>query len=348
MMGRERGIRFFSWSGRRVAYAINGDGPPLVAAAWWVSHIERDWQDPGFRRFFEALGEGFELVRYDRPGVGLSDRDGSPRELTTDTEVELLGAMLDELGCERATLFGGSSGGCTAIAFASRFPERVERLLLYGTYADGSAIAPPDVQAAVVGAVRTHWGLGSRLLADVFLGEEGSAERRRFVEVQQESCDAKTAAVLLEHVYGTDVREQLEHVRAPTVIVHRRADRAIPYELGRQLAARIDGASLVSLGGSAHFPWLGDGRGVARALRTGLTGDVREGGVDEQAMPALLSARERQVLVLVADGMTERDVAARLVVSPHTVHRHMANIRAKLACGSAAAAVAEATRLGLI
>jgi hypothetical protein len=62
-MTPERGIRFFPWAGRRVAYAVNGDGPPLVVAAWWVSHIEHDWQDPRFRRFFEALGKGYGLVR---------------------------------------------------------------------------------------------------------------------------------------------------------------------------------------------------------------------------------------------------------------------------------------------
>jgi pimeloyl-ACP methyl ester carboxylesterase/DNA-binding CsgD family transcriptional regulator len=347
-MSPARGIRFFTWAGRRVAYAVSGDGPPLVVAAWWVSHIERDWQDPHFRRFFETLGNGYALVRYDRPGVGLSDRDASPGALTIDTEVELLGRMLDELGCERAVLFGGSSGGCAAIAFAARFPERVEQLMLYGTYADGSAIAPADIRAAVIGAVRSHWGLGSRLLADVFLGEEGSAERRRFVEAQQESCDAQTAAALLEHVYDIDVLAELEYVRAPTVIVHRRADRAIPYELGRQLAAGIRNASLVSLDGSAHFPWLGDGPSVANALRTGLSANVRVASTDQKALPGPLSPREKEVLSLVAAGMTEGDIAARLVVSPHTVHRHMANIRAKLARGSAAAAVAEATRLGLI
>jgi DNA-binding CsgD family transcriptional regulator len=185
------------------------------------------------------------------------------------------------------------------------------------------------------------------VLADVFLGDEASAERRRFARAQRDSCDAQTAAGLLEHVYRIDLRTQLEHVRAPTVIVHRRADRAIPYELGRELAAAIRGATLVSLGGTAHFPWLGDAVGVARALRTGLSEEPRHGASDE-VPPVLLSPREAEVLSLVAEGMTEREIAVRLVVSPHTVHRHMANIRAKLARGSGAAAVAEATRLGLI
>lgn len=344
-MNAARGIRFFPFAGRRIAYGANGGGPLLVAAAWWVSHVELDWQDQGFRRFCTALGEDYRFVRYDRPGVGLSGRDIPPGRPTLDAEVDLLRAMLDELDCERVTLFGGSSGGCTAIAFAARYPERVERLLLYGSYADGSAIAPAEVSDAVVQAVRSHWGLGSRVLADVFLGEEGSAERRRFARAQRESCDAETAAALLEHVYRTDVRAQLEHVRAPTVVVHRRGDRAIPYELGVKLAGGIEGATLVPLTGSAHFPWIGDSVGVARALRTGLHPALDQ---TDAPPPALLSTREREVLSLVADGMTEPEVAARLVVSPHTVHRHMANIRAKLGRASGAAAVAEATRLGLI
>ena len=346
-MTAARGIRFFPFAGRRIAYGVSGEGPPLVAAAWWVSHVELDWHDDRLRRFFDALGEGHRLVRYDRPGVGLSDRDALPGRLTLDAEVDLLGAMLDELGCERATLFGASSGGCAAIAFAARFPERVERLLLYGTYADGSAIAPPEVRDAVVQAVRSHWGLGSRVLADVFLGDEGSAERRRFARAQRESCDAETAAALLEHVYRSDVRAQLEHVQAPTVIVHRRGDRAIPYELGVQLAAGIASATLVPLAGRAHFPWIGDAASVAGALRTGLRPPLGHPDTGTPP-PVLLSPREREVLSLVAEGMTEREIAARLVVSPHTVHRHMANIRAKLGRGSGAAAVAEATRLSLI
>jgi pimeloyl-ACP methyl ester carboxylesterase/DNA-binding CsgD family transcriptional regulator len=346
-MAHSRGIRFFPFAGHRVAYGLSGSGPLLVAPAWWVSHLELDWQNPRFRRFWEATGKGFRLVRYDRPGVGLSDRDVTAEQSTLEREVELLGAMLDALDCERATLFGGSSGGATAIAFAARFPRRVERLLLYGTFADGAAIAPGEVREAILTAIRSHWGLGSRLLADVFLGDEGSAEREQFAHAQRESSDAETAAVLLEQIYATDVRSQLERVSAPTLIVHRRGDRAIPYELGRQVAAGIEQAALVPLEGNTHFPWFGDDVAVTRALRTGLPSE--DGQQTEAGEPAVvLSPREREVLSLVADGMTEREIADRLVVSAHTVHRHMANVRAKLGRGSGAAAVAEATRLGLI
>ncbi len=101
-----------------------------MAPAWWVSHVELDWADPAFRGFWESVGEGHTLVRYDRLGVGMSDREVLDDDLTLDTDVALLRAVLDELSLDKVVLFGGSSGGCAAIAFAARFPERVDRLLL--------------------------------------------------------------------------------------------------------------------------------------------------------------------------------------------------------------------------
>jgi len=315
-----------------------------VAAAWWVSHLELDWRDEAFRSFWASTAAGHALVRYDHPGTGMSDREVDPAASTLDDEVALLGAVVDELGVERVSLLGGSSGSCAAIAYAARFPERVDRLLLYGAFADGAAIAPPEVRAALAGAVRAHWGLGSRLLADVFVGGEDAEARRRFARHQRASAHPATAAALLELAYRTDVRPFLTRVRAPTLVVHRRGDRAIPYACGRDLAASIPGARLVSLDGDAHLPWVGDRMSVSRALGSFLTG-APDGDAPDGT---LLSHRERQVLELVADGMSDREIAAVMTVSPHTVHRHVANIRHKLGSGSRAAAVAEALRLGLL
>jgi len=342
------GIRFVRFAGRRVAYELRGEGPPVIAAAWWISHLELDWHDPRVRRFWESLGQGYTLVRYDRLGVGLSDRELGPADLTLDSEVAMLGAVLDELGWERAVFIGGSAGGCTAIAFAARFPERVERLLLYGAYAEGGSIATAQVRAAILGAVRSHWGLGSRMLGDVFLGEVGRVEHERFARYQRAATSAETAAALLELTYRTDVRGELERVQAPTLVVHRRSDRAIPYRLGRELAVAIPGAALVPLEGSAHFPWVGDADSVVRAARTVLDREPARAATTGEPPAVLLSAREREVLVLVARGLSDREIAEQLVVSPHTVHRHVANIRNKLGRGSRTAAVAEAARLGLL
>ena len=346
-MAHELEIRFLQFGEGRVAYAVVGDGPPLVAPAWWVSHLELDWADPSYRGLWEAVGQGYSVVSYDRLGVGMSDREVSPDDLTLDSQVALLHAVLDELALERVVLIGGSSGGCPAIAFAARFPERVSRLLLYGAYADGSAITSPEVRDAIIATVRSHWGLGSRLLAEIFLGEAPSAEQEKLARYQRAAASPETAAALLEFVYEADVRKELEAVRAPTLVVHRRADRAIPFRLGRELAAAIPGATLIPLEGSAHFPWVGDAPSVARAMRSVLAPEAPARPAGEPAS-ALLSGREREVLALVAAGLSDQEIADQLVLSRHTVHRHVANIRHKLGRTSRTAAVAEAARLGLL
>ena len=347
MLGKSE-IRFLPHHGGRVAYEIRGDGPPLVAPAWWVSHLELDWQSPDFRRFWDGVADGYTLIRYDRLGVGMSDRTMHETDLTIEGEVAMLRALLDEIGLERVSLVGGSCGSCTAIAFAAAFPERVERLVLYGSYADGAAIAEPRVTDAILAAVGAHWGLGSRVLSDLFLGSAEHAEHERFAKLQREAAAAETAAALLRLVYRLDVRECLPLVRRPTLVVHRRDDRAVPYRLGREVAAAIPGATFIPLQGSAHFPWHGDVDSVVRACREALAPehstlhDISEPG------RVLLSDREQEIIACVARGLSDREIAEQLVLSPHTVHRHVANIRRKLGRTSRTAAVAEAARLGLL
>ncbi len=243
-------IRFLPLGARRVAYEMRGDGPPLVAPAWWVSHLELDWQNAGFRRFWEGVADGYTLIRYDRLGVGMSDRTVQDSDLTIDGEVATLRALLDELQLDRVSLVGGSCGSCTAIAFAAAFPERVERLVLYGSYPDGAAITAPGVADAILAAVRAHWGLGSRLLSDMFLAGADSAEYDSFARFQRESTSAETAAALLGLVYRLDVRAQLPLVRQPALVVHRRDDRAVPFRLGREVAAAIPGATFIRCRGA--------------------------------------------------------------------------------------------------
>lgn len=346
-MERESRIRFLQFAGRRVAYAVTGSGPPLVAPAWWVSHLELDWKERAFREFWESAATGHMLVRYDRLGVGLSDRDLRDDDLAVDGEVALLCAVLDELALGTVTLIGGSSGGCAATAFAARYPERVEQLLLYGAYADGSSITSPEVRAAILATVRSHWGMGSRLLADIFLVDATSEDQDRLARYQRAAASPQTAAALLEAVYRNDVRAELGRVRAPAVVVHRRGDRAIPYQLGRELAAGIPGATLMPLDGRAHFPWAGDAASVARVLRSVLAPQPQT-SPSAELLPVQLSGREREVLALMASGLSDQQMAEHLVLSQHTVHRHVANIRHKLGRSTRAAAVAEAARLGLL
>lgn len=342
----EQQVGFLDVDGRRIAYASVGEGPPLVIPAYWVSHVGEDWQRPAYRQFVEALARGRRVIRYDRLGVGLSDRERPPETLTLEYEVGVLAALVDRLELRRVDLFAESAGGPIGAAYASLFPERVGRVVFCGTYADGRNLAPPERWEAFVQLVRSHWGLGSRVMADVFEPNATAAERAELADVQRTAASTAVAADLLELMYRIDVRRELANLRMPTLVVHRERDHAIVARNGRELAALVPGAQLVLLPGDLHLPWHGDVDALLAVVAPflGIEAPARAEAVGVEE----LSGREREVLRLVAEGLSDAEIAARLVLSPHTVHRHVANIRRKLGLHSRSAAAAHAARAGLI
>jgi len=343
----EQQTGFVEFDGRRIAYATVGEGPLLVMPSWWVSHLVEDWRDDGFREFVEALAHRYRVVRYDRLGTGLSDRERPAETLTLEYEVALLQAVVDELSPGSLSLFGMSCGACASAVYAVRHPEIVDRVVLYGSYANGRALGRADALAAMVELVRSAWGLGSQMLVDVFTPNVPPAKRRAMAAYQRAAATPETAAELLRLVFQYDVRDALAAMSVPTLVVHRDRDRAIPVRAGREVAGLVAGADFVALPGDAHLPWHGDVADSVGAVAAFL-------GVPQpsRAAPAedvvQLSEREREVLRLVAEGLSDADIAERLVLSPHTVHRHVANIRRKLGLPSRSAAAAAAARAGLI
>ena len=348
MIDEDQVVRYATVGGRSVAWSSFGSGPTIVIGGWWSSHLALDWEDEGFRRFVALLARRHRVVRYDRPGTGLSDRGTPPRD--RDEEVAVLAGLADALGTDRVHLLGASSGCPVAATLAADRPDRVDRLLLYGGYARGSDIASPAARESMVGLVETHWGLGSRVLADVFLPGATAREREAFARFQRRAASRDEAAAALRSVYELDATDALGAVSAPTLVLHRRGDSAIPFALGRDLAERIPGATFVELPGHDHFPWRGDTSGIADVIERFLEGRDPSAGVRRRVTDEgpHLSVREVEVLRLVAEGRTDAEIARTLVLSTHTVHRHVANIRTRLDVPSRAAAAAWAVEHRLL
>lgn len=330
-----RPVRFCTApTGARIAYACMGRGQALLVPAAWISHLELLWRDPAYRAFFTPLAAVRTVVQYDRPGCGLSD--SAPQMQGLDADVAVLQAVADHLDLERVDLLGISLGAPVSVAFAARFPERVDRLILYGGYADGSHIAAPDVRAAMLGMIHAHWGLGSELLADIFLPDGSATTKALFARLQREAASPLLAADLLAHCYEIDVTDLLAQVAAPTLVVHRRGDRAMPYRTGRELAAGIPGARLVSLPGSSHFPYVGDAAAIVRAILEFLGTPAAIPAERSSPTVGELTARQLQVAALVAEGMTNRQIAQRLGIEERSAEGHVERIRLRLGVTSRA------------
>ncbi|WP_165968849.1 alpha/beta fold hydrolase [Actinomadura sp. KC06] len=274
----EQLVRFTAVNGRRVAWSAVGSGPVLVTGGWFCSHLELDWRNPAFRKFVTAIAEHFTIVRYDSPGRGLSDRDALP-SADPDDEIAVLAAVVDEVAGtnDQVALLGGSSGGCVAAAYAAMCPDRVERLVLYGSYAHGAQIAERHARESILSIVGAHPGVGSRLLADIFVPDGSTKERDEFAAFLRAAATPAITESSLSMVYSLDVRDRLGAVRAPTLVLHRRKDRAIPFALGQDLARQIPGALLIALEGKDHLPWRGDMTTLLQAALGFLSNNPRVG-----------------------------------------------------------------------
>jgi pimeloyl-ACP methyl ester carboxylesterase/DNA-binding CsgD family transcriptional regulator len=343
----EQQVRFCTATdGVRLAYAAHGRGPPIVRAATWLTHLDFDWESPVWRHWLAALGDGHTLLRYDERGCGLSDREFGA--LSLDTWVADLETVVAAAGLDRFALLGLSQGAAVAIVYAARHPERVTHLLLYGAYARGRMLRGPEERRraeAMISAIRAGWTDANptfrHLFSTLFL-PHGSAEQMAWYdELQRRSTSAATAVRLYEARGLINVVDWTSQVRAPTLVVHARGDRAVPVEEGRLLAGQIPGARLVLLDSPNHI--LLSDEPAWHAFVSELHDFLGTEATPAAAPDTDLSRRELEVIELVAAGQTNEAIAERLCLSVRTVERHLSNVYAKLRvsgkAGRAAAAV---------
>ena len=268
--------------GVRIAYARVGDGPPLVWAAHWLSHLAFSWESSIWRHWTEEFAKDHSFVHYDERGNGLSDWDNPT--FSVDAFVRDLEAVVDALGLDRFALIGSSKGGATAMAYAARHPERVSHLILCGAYAQGWRVWGNDVEIerreAIITLTRQGWAqdnpafrqiLTSLLLPDATVEEMGS-----FNDLQRISASAENAARLLQSSGDVNVLDLLPGIAAPTLVLHCREDAAMPFAQGRLIASRIPRARLVPLESRNHVllprdpAWAAFVREVRRFLGEGV------------------------------------------------------------------------------
>jgi len=318
-------IRYCSTPAGRVAYSASGTGPALLCDTGWITHLRAQLELFSFGAFIERLAERFTVIRYDKPGCGLSDRDAV--DLSFEGQVAAALAVADAAGAERFRLFGASQAGQLAATIAARHPDRVEAMVVYGMCANGADLAPAEVRESVVALVRAHWGLGLKALAGAFATNLTAQDMAAFTQFQRSTASAAVAARMLEVYYGTDIRALLPAVRARTAVLHREADRGTRFELGREVAALIPGATLIPLPGSSHLFYHGDWSSVLEATLGFLT---EPDGAEPGGTKPRLTGRELEVAELIAAGLTNQAIASRLSVAPRTAESHVESIRRKL------------------
>ena len=347
-------IRFArSADGVGIAYAVHGSGPPLVLDACWLSHLQFDWQSPVWRHFLLGLGEIATVVRYDERGHGLSDRGVFDHGL--EARVADLEAVTDDAGFERFALMAMGQGGPVAIEYAARHPERLTRLLFYGSFAGRRPPANPEEMAlyeALQALIRVGWARPTSEFRRVFsslLIPGGTEEQRCWLDdLQRMAVDADTAARARAQLHGTDATERLAELDLPTLVLHSRGDRMNEFGDARLLATGIPGARLVALESDNHIVLADEPAWpvLLREVTDFMAADRRTvNAVASDLSVDRLSPRELDILSLAARGLDNDAIAAELVLSVRTVERHLQNAYAKLGLQGRNARTAAVARL---
>ncbi len=335
MSSEKQQIRFCTTGdGVRIAYGTTGEGPPLVKVASWMNHLEFDWESPVWRHWITELARDHCFVRYDERGSGLSD--WIVAELSFEAWVRDLETVVDAVGVERFPLLGLSQGGPIAIAYAVRHPERVSHLILYGAYARGwlkrNATPQQRKEAEMMNELaELGWGKDNPAFRQFFTTQfipDGTPEQHRWWnELERVATSPQNAARFMRVFNEIDVTALAPQVSCPTLVLHATRDARVPFDEGRLIATLIPGARFVPLESRNHIllehepAW----RRWLEEVRTFLPAAPAGG-----ALFSALTARERELVELIAQGLDNAQIAARLALSEKTVRNHITSIFAKL------------------
>jgi pimeloyl-ACP methyl ester carboxylesterase/DNA-binding CsgD family transcriptional regulator len=256
----------------RIAYQVSGNGPlDLIFVPGFISNLDVQWEDPGFRRLMTRLGAFSRLVMFDKRGTGLSDRVDTGQLPSLEKRMEDVRAVMDAVGSTRAAVLGASEGAPMAVLFAATYPERTRALVLYGAYAHfHSWVLRRDAVEQFVEDIEKGWGTGAT--AARFAPDQDERFRSWWGRYERLSASPTAAIALARMNASIDVRPVLSAIRVPTLIIHRSKDVRVNISGGRYLAEKIARARFVEMPGRDHPIWTGDVDGIVDEIEEFLTG----------------------------------------------------------------------------
>ncbi|MGD9092475.1 MAG: alpha/beta fold hydrolase, partial [Anaerolineales bacterium] len=255
-----------------IAYQVFGDGPlDIVWVSGFITHMEQLWKLQSLASFFTGLAEFSRVIMFDRRGVGLSDRVGYPP--TLEDTMEDMQVVLQAVGSTHAVLFGYLEGGPNSMLFAATYPEHVSGLVLYGTAAKWAR--SENYPWALTHEQYDRWlhyiseNWGEALNLDTYAPSYAHEPlyQEWFAKTLRLGSSPGGVKAVLEVMRDIDVRHVLPTIRIPTLILHRKGDRAIRVGAGRYLASQIPGAKYVELEGQDHWFFVGDSQSVLNEIR---------------------------------------------------------------------------------
>jgi pimeloyl-ACP methyl ester carboxylesterase/AraC-like DNA-binding protein len=249
--------------GARIAFAVSGEGFPLVKAPNWMTHLDHDWTSPVYGHWLKEALRDHRVIRLDLRGFGLSEWE--PERFDFEAMVGDLEAVIDAAGVEQCDLLGISHGAAFAIAYAARHPERVRKLVLVNSFAAGWRVrADPEEVAwreSLLEMNRRQPSFRRSLLGEMFITLYFPSASQELIDWHNEQFQTlgpvPNMLKMIELASWFDVRDELAKVKAETLVCHARQDGNAPVAVGKQVADAIKGARFVELD-SANHVLLGD------------------------------------------------------------------------------------------
>lgn len=305
--------------GVRLAYAVHGAGLPVVFLPFHYSGLEFRWNTA----WLGELSQHACVAAYDGRGQGLSTRN-LERDLTMADFRRDLETVIEAVGFEKFILAAYGGFGHVAVRYMVDNPQRVHALVLICTAQSFSAYP----WLSMLSLAEENWDLFLRIQLKNVSADVLEGRVARF----KSSATPQDYSRMIRGFASSDIGDVLPGLNLPVLMLHSLRQHWLSQEEGAKLAAKIPGARICFFDDEGEIepePVQGT-RAIVEFLR-GLTPITADGKGGPGSYPhGELSPRQCEVLRLIADGKTTREIADTLVLSERTVERHIADIYAKI------------------